>query len=529
MVNPTANSALQVWRNACLETVEVHAPEWPELAGLASCASKTYRASDGVEVLQDMAKKAFHAYRYLSSTPLAPSHPIIGLDQLVANCRDFIRAWPFHSTIPAIQALLNSALALRETESVFLREVERVASRFASGVVVSPRSNLVPLILERVVNDLDLDGLEVRTITELNSDFANHYEVSIVIGEPGSTFASFWASPKTEVRRKGWLFTAPSAAHVVSLIAGGCQSVDMDSYWLLDTRCHPLIALVDDNEVVINFPSFTRRPEEVEVSWPKVAPHPSGIGESTTLARQVSLVSGRVIFFCDEGGPQPRILRVGESSLNVLPGNLIELGPGTFLVIRSGRSYSDEIRSRAAAKLRKEGWTDTTLDHTVAAVRFLKERLQQCLDDEGSEIVRQRLRRLGLADGYAQVLITNPLDDDYIAPLEKGYDAFVEAINAPELLTTKPQIFKLRAAHRQAGAEIRDEMLRALESDPTWMDRLDHDGFVKVDVAGLGSLLIETVAKVHDQSSMVPMTRLGHLLDLSGHAFVPTADKSGLI
>lgn len=528
MVNPTANSALEVWKNACLETVEVHVPDWPELADLASCARRTFRASDGIDTLQGMAKKAFHAYRYLSSTPLAPSHPVIGLDQLVADCRDFVHAWPSHSTIPAIQALLNSALALRETESVFLREVEIVASRFDSGVVVSPDSNLVPLILERVVNDLDLHGLEVHTVTQLNSDFANNYEVSIVIGEPGSTFASFWASPKTEVRRKGWLFTAPPAAHVVSLIAGGCQSIDTDSYWLLDKRCHPVIALVDDNEVALNLSLLARRLEEVEVSWPRVAPHPSIAGESTTFARQVSLASGRVIFFCDRGGPQPRILRVGESGLTVLPGKLMELGPGTFLVIRSGRSFPDEIRSRAAAKLRKEGWTDTTIDHTVAAVRFLKERLQHCLDNEGTEIVRKRLRRLGLSDGYVLALTTNPLDDDYIAPLEKGYDAFVKAIFAPELLTIKPQIFKLRAAHRRAGAEIRDEMLGALESDPLWIDRLDRDGFVKVDLGGLGSLLIEIVAKVHDEPSNVPIARLGHLLNTSGHAFGPTENESGL-
>lgn len=516
--------ALQLWQDSCFAEVEVRAPFWPELSSFFECTRKTYGASEGAEILQGLAGRAFEAYRVLASSPLAPSHPIIGLDKLIADSKEFARQWPSHSATHPVRSLAEAATVLLPTQSVFVAPLEAVISRFDSGVLVAPRANLVELIRRTINDELELNGLAVHTKTELNSLASPRYDIVIVIGEPGATYASFRSSAKMEARRNGWLLTAPPARRVALLIAGDCQSVDGDSYWLLGASYHPPLILHDDHDAPIQLPSVSHYLVE-RPTWPTVTPSESYVGEPTTLARQVSFTSGRVAFFRDQRWPQPKVLSVGESGLAILPGTLLDLSPGALVVLRVGRSDQDEIRHRAEARLRREGWTGGELDEAATAVSFLKERLQKCLDREGADALRQRLVKLGLPDSYALTLTRNPLDDNYIAPLEKGYDAFVDAIGALELNATKPLLFKLRAAHRQVGNEIRTEMQKGLEADHTWMDALDNSGFAKVDTMRLGSLFVEVVSKVHEQCLLVPTTHLGQMLDASGHRFTPTTEE----
>ena len=516
--SPSSSKTLDVWYDASSESIEVHAPLWPELAALHEAARQLYRESDGVEVFDTLARRAFDAYRILASTPVSPLHEAIGSVALIRDCDDTAQRWPSHAHSPIAVSLGMATRTLVTTESVFVSPLEAVASRFGSGVVVAPRASLVASIRTVLVDELELNGLVVLTRSELKLLVNERFDVAIVIGEPGATYATFRLRAQAEARRAGWLLTAPPAAHVALLVAGDCQAIVPEAYWLLASGNHPTLELIDEEARPADLPSVTQQLLE-EPSWPIVPPPPARIGESIVMARQVSFASKRIAYFSDKGWPRPRVLQAGETSIGTAYRQLDDLGLGAIFIMRAGRSDLDEIRRRAEARLRNDGWGTDEIQRASEAADLLKERLRQCLASEGVASLKRRLQASGLSEGYALVLTRNPLNEAYIAPIDKGYDIFVEVLGLPELHDVKSLLFKLRSAHQQSGNEIRSEMEQGLRTDPSWMDQVDNAGFAVVDAGALGSLFLEVLTRVHEQSVPVSAACLGHLLDVSGRLF----------
>lgn len=505
---------LDLWDFAAAPMIEVRTPEWPELNRYANALWTLFRVAGDVEQLADMRRIAFRAYRYLSSTPLAPGDDVIELDAVVTGCREFVEGWPLHSGAPPSLALADAAEALQSVPSVFRSELESVASRFDSGVLIVPRVHLKTQV-RAVLADLELDGVDVATKADLRVS-GICYELVVVIGDPAATYATMRVPAVDEASRSGWLLTAPQAPHVAVLLPAGCQSLDTERCWLLGRDSHPPLRVGNEQGSPISIPAVSHHLATSRAfATPVLAPvMTSG---TTARAQPVFFVSGRWTFFSEETPPDPRVLLSGEDGdLQLRRCHVGEVRPGAIVALRVGRGENEEIGRRAAKRLKLEGFTDDMVAGAIETSQLLKRLLAKRIEEVGTKGVEYELRSKGLSAGYARVLARCPLRPEYIAPDEKGYNAFVEMLGEPRLADQKARLFRLRYARRVAGHDIRRELESQLRSDMSWSDDLDAEGYACVETEGLGAMYLEVVASVLKEDQPVAIASLGRLLDPDG-------------
>lgn len=512
---------LNLWEDAAASTVEVRTPMWPELRQFSTCLWDVFHTAAGIEELQQARALGFQAFRYLASTPLAPSDAVVELQEVIETCRKFANKWPTHSAAESVRSLAEAAQALSEVHSPFTEELEAVASRYESAVLLVPSERLREHV-KAVLDYLELDGIQVATKSELRVG-DRHFEAEIIIGDPAWTYASMRVSPSPEAQLSGWLFTAPPAPHVVVLLASGCQSIDSDKCWLLSIGEHPVIRLSDRHGKPFTLPPVTHH-LTAEQSWHQMSVVPASPGVATSIAKPLSLVSGRIVFFSEEDPPHPRVLFAREDGgIDIRDVPLRDLRPASIILLRVGRSETEELRRRATEWLKfKKGWSDAKVDQTLEAAEQLKTRLQSLLATEGVQGVEARLQAEGLSEGYSRFLVRHPLRSDYIAPV-KGYDAFVKVLGKAAcaiMMEQKPLLVSLRSAIRQTGHDIRKEFETRLCSDTGWADDVDADGVAVIFSEVLGTVYLEVVAQVHDGEQQVATSTLGHLLTSTGTLFI---------
>ncbi len=517
MASNEGAALLAMWDDAAAPTIEVRAPTWPELTEFSRYLSTLFGSLADIEMLASVRRSGFSAYRYLTSTPLSPADVEVELPSIIEDCRNFVKAWPSHSLSQSLISFADAARGLLCSESPFANELELVGSRYDQAILLVPRESLkipVKLVLDR----LELNGVQVATKAELRVA-TGRAEAVIVIGDPAITYASMWIPASLEAQRSGWLLTAPSASHVIVLLAGGCQTIDSSMWWLLDTEQHPTMHFRGRHGNPITLPTVLHHFEGVHSRdiLPAVPPPP---GVATSTARLVSFVSGRIVFFSDEAPPEPRILSFAEDgSIDIDQLPVQDLGPDSILLLRVGHSEAEELRHRAIERLRADGWSETKVRQSLEAAEHLKSLLKQLLAIHGRQYVEEKLRAEGLSKGYAQGLVHRPLRFDYIAPAEKGYDAFVNVLGEFSLKAKRGLLVGLRTATRQAGRDIRFEMEKRLGSSLTWRDDLDADGFARIHTERLGTIFLEVVVQVHDGDRQVATSNLGHLLNRTGERF----------
>ena len=510
-------SILDLWDKAAAPIIEVRFPNWPELAQYTNALWTLFRVAGDVEQLAETRRVAFCAYRYLTSTPLAPAEDVIALDAVVTGCLEFAVGWPLHSAAGPSLALADAADALRFVPSVFRSELECVVSRFESGVLVVPRKDLKPHV-KAVLADLELNSVDVATKADLRAS-AICYELAVVIGDPATTYASRNVPAADEARRSGWLLTAPQASHVAVLLAAGCQNFDPDRCWLLGADEHPVLGLENQHGATVSIP-----PVDHHLSTPQIFAtlvRNSVLSSGTTMpARPVFFVSGRLAFFSGETPPKPRVLLTSEDGgIDLRHSRLGYLRPGTIVALRVGRGETEEIACRAVERL-KESYTDEMVAAAIEASQTLKRLLAKRIAEVGTRGVEDELRSKGLSPGYARVLARHPLRPEYIAPVEKGYDAFVQVLGDPRLADQKEPMKLLRNAHREVGHDIRNELEAQLCSDTSWTEDIDAEGYAYVDFHRLGTMYLEVVACVFDVDQPVAVASLGRLLDPDGSEHV---------
>jgi hypothetical protein len=505
---------LDLWEDATAPIIEVRAPDWPELTQYTNALWTLFHVAGDVEQLADTRRVAFRAYRYLTSTPLAPGDDVIELDAVITGCLEFAEGWPLHSGAGPSLALADAADALRSVPSVFRRELECVASRYESGVLVVPRAHLKSHV-KAVLADLELNGVDIATKAELRVS-GIRYELAVVIGDPAATYASMRVPAADEASRSGWLLTAPQASHVAVLLAAGCQNLDTERCWLLGTGGHPPLRLGNEHGAPISIPPVAHHLTTSRAfATPVLAPALSS--GTTALAQPVFFVSGRWTFFSDETPPEPRVLLSGEDGgIDLRHSRLGDLRPGAIVALRVGRGESEEIARRAVERLKSERFTDDMVASAIEACQTLKRLLANRLAEVGTRGVEHELRSKGLSPGYARVLARHPLRSEYIAPGQKGYNAFVEVLGEQCLADQKPLLIRLRHARRMAGHDIRHELEAQLCSDTSWTDDLDAEGYACVDTQRLGAMYLEVVARVFDEDQPVAIASLGRLLDSDG-------------
>lgn len=509
---------LAMWDDAAAPTIEVCAPTWPQLTEFSGRLWTLFRTLADVEALVPARSFGFRGYRYLTSTPLSPADVVITLEPVIETCHEFVNAWPSHAGAASVRSLAEATEALVVSDSPFAEQLEAVASRYDSAVLLVPAQRLKAPV-QSALDRLELNGVEVATKSELRLGTTRRFEAAIVIGDPAWTYASMRVPATLEAQRSGWLLTAPSAPRVIVLLAGGCQSIDNSAWWLLGAGQHPAIHLGDQHGKPITLPPVAHHLATARTSYTlSVGPAPPGV--TTTIASPVSFASGRIAFFSEDGPPEPRVLLAADDGgVDIHHVPIQDLRPSSIVLLRVGHSETEELRRRAIERLRTNGWSDAELRQALQAAEHLKILLRELLKIDGRQHVEVRLRAEGLSDGYARVLTRHPLRGDYIAP-QKGYDAFVSVLGDPALREQKGLLFGLRHATRQAGHDIRRELEERLCSDISWTDDIDADGFARICAEGLGTIYLEVVIQVHEEHREVAISSLGHLLDPTGEPFL---------
>lgn len=505
---------LDLWEDAAAPIIEVRTPDWPELTQYTNALWTLFHVAGDVEQLADTRRIAFRAYRYLTSTPLAPGEDVIELDAVVTGCLQFAEGWPLHSGAEPSLALAAAADTLRSAPSVFRSELECVASRFESGVLVVPSAHLKTHV-RAVLADLELNGVDVATKAELRVS-GICYGLAVVIGDPAATYSSMHVPAAHEASRSGWLLTAPQASQVAVLLVAGCQNLDTERCWLLGRGGHPPLRLCNEHGAPISIPATSHHLTTSRVFVTPVLA-PALTSGTTALAQPVFFVSGRWTFFSDETPPEPRVLLSGEDgSIQLRHSRLGDVRPGAIVALRVGRGENEEIARRAADRLKSEGFTDEMVSSAIEASQILKRLLAERIAEVGTSGVEDELRSKGLPAAYARALAHHPLRSEYIAPGQKGYNAFVEMLGEPRLADQQPHLIRLRHARRMAGHDIRRELETQLCLDTSWTDDLDAEGYACVDTQRLGAMYIEVVASVIDEDQPVAIASLGCLLNPDG-------------
>jgi len=521
------------WESATWPRVDVHRIAWPEL-------EEVLRAASGLRPFVQMSSAAVQfvgstvgARRILTTTPLAPRHMLVGLDEILAKITGFLRDHPAHSICEPLQLLAGALDAIRDSESPFAEWFGNVLSEYSEdargrpeAVVVVPRQAWVPAVGEWMSAE-ELSCVDVASPAQLRT--VGGYRAVLLAGHPATAFSSVWKDPETVLRESGWLLTAPPAAHVRMALPADAPAIKPYAAWLLPDGAHPPLKV---NE------SGPHRAQPALHDWgapdhgvPTV-PRLAIIGNAEveeTHAVAILTATGYSVFFHSQLGPRPHVVVVddetGGVALTVVKPSALRAG--LLLAVRVGVAPHEQVVTRANSWLKqRRRWSDDDIQQTREAAFALKGALRTARVLVGVEELHRRLVGRGVESGYAHVLLHNPLDEHYIVPQRlAAFDALTTVIGAPELAAQFDALANVRVAHQQAGEDIRREVVDLLRARP-WVDRVDEDGWVALQANGLGTLLLTIVTGRSEKQLAVPRTWLGVPIDRSGRrVFAIDADE----
>lgn len=522
------------WESATRPRVEVHRIAWPQLEEVS-------RTAHGLDPFVEMSSAAaqflcltISTRRVLTTTPLAPWHVLVGLDELLAKITGFLGVHPAHSLCEPLQPLAAALDALRDPVSPLAEWFGNLLSEYGEdphgrpeAVVVVPRRAWVPAVRGWLRAE-ELTCVDVASPAELRT--AGGYRAVLLAGHPATAFSSAWKDPEAVVRESGWLLTAPPAAHVRMALPADAPAIDPDATWLLPAGAHPSLKVND---------SGPHRTQPAVHDWgapdhsvrraPRLMINGNVDEEEKTFASAILTASGYSVFFHVQLGPRPHVVEVEDETDGVAL-TVIEpsaLNAGELLAVRVGAAPHEQVVTRAELWLkRRRRWSDDDIQRTRAAAGALKVALRRARVFVGVEELHRQLVGRGVETGYAGVLLYNPLDEHYIVPQRPaGFDALTAVIGAPELAAQFDALQTVRVAHQQAGEEIRRELVDLLRP-LTWVDQVDEDGWVALHADGLGTLLLTIVTGRSAEQVAVPRTWLGAPIDRSGRrVFAIDADE----
>lgn len=511
------------WESATRPRVEIHRVAWPVLEEVSSTGRGLYPFAEMSSAATQFLGLTVSVQRVLTTTPLAPRHVLVGLDELLAKITDFLDDHPAHSLCEPLQPLAAALEVLHNAASPFAEWFGNVLSEYGEdahgrpeALVVVPRRAWVPAVREWVSTE-ELTCVDVATPAQLRTVCG--YRAVLLAGHPATAFFSAWKDPEAFLRENGWLLTAPPAAHVRMALPADAPVVNPDAAWLFPDGAHPRLKVND---------SGPRRAQPALHDWrapdhgvrrvPRLVIN-GNVEEGETHASAILTASGYSVFFHSQLGPRAHVVAVDDKTHGVAL-TIIKppaLHVGLLLALRVGVAPYEQVVARADSWLKqRRRWSDDDIQQTKAAGCALKDALRRARILVGGEELHRQLVGRGVESGYARVLLHNPLDEHYIVPQRPaGFDALTAVIGAPELAAQFVALATVRVAHQQAGEEIRREVVDLLRAH-TWIDRVDEDGWAALYADGLGTLLLTIVTGRSQEQLAVPRTWLGAPIDRSG-------------
>lgn len=500
-------SDLDVWQVATEPDIDVHRVPWPELSDLTR-AVRALR-DDITPVAGRVTSAVWAARRVLTSTPLPPSDPAVGLAPLVDKLGTFLVEHAAHTDAAALAAVRDAANALLAAASPISTWAGDVLSEYGAqrdgrpeAVLVVPRA----VLAEPVRTWLEGDGfscVDIATPADLRQ--GRLHQAALVLGHPAATYATPFSPPQTAAREVGWLLTSPPAHRVRLALLDDDPALNAHDVWVWpDAVAHPRWHLTVPDRAPATL---------TQVAWFTPAPvvpgtvaRPTGQIDDPVDATAVVTASGHTIYFSPATGPRPAFLGLedtGDVTISRVP--ITQLTVGRVLVEHTSNAARDELDARANQwLLNGRGWTQTRIDAARAASLNLKRALSWALHVRGKDDVVDSLRKRGLDRQYARRLTDHVLDLDYIAPFTKGFTPLVNVLAEtpfPDEDLIDPiraavhDLSALRAAHQHAGELIHVDLRQRLRGR-TWEDELTTTGYALVHDDTLGDVLLTTVVVI---------------------------------
>lgn len=521
------------WTAAEAPTVDVHRAPWPQLERLRTVVAPLREHVEASSLAADVVTGAYLARRMLTATPLAPTHPLIGLGELAEAIAAFTAERPGHSLTPllapvaaAVADLLTGPSPVAQACADVLCEYGETPVGTPEALLVVPRRAWVEPVRRWLAAE-ELTCVDVATPADLRSTPAGHVAV-VVLGHPALAFSSAFRAPEVAAREYGWLLTAPPAGRVRLVLTADAPRVQGEALWLLPRGAHPPLRLTDAGPTrtltgPVLEPGVAMEPVPHEwVAAPPAAlrrtPAPLVAPEEGSTAVEVHLASGHAVFFHPEIGARPHQVVVDDDTgaVALTTTKVAELRRGAVLAVRVGAAAYEQVLGRADAWLRtRRGWTRERIEEVRMCSLRLKLELLHHLALRGHEPLRRQLSRY-VSDSYARVLLHNPLTPNYIAPQKReGFDALVKVLGVNDIAGRYTELATVRAAHQQAGEAIRRELLDTLRTQP-WVADVDDQGWAAISAGDLGDLLLAVVTARLDHPVTVPRTWLGAPIDNRG-------------
>lgn len=526
MVELSSKQIDDIWIKSNDPKIFFHSVSWPDLEKFVGSCHEVYGFSNKSDLLSNLAKQGFNIYKNLTFAPIESTNPINNLSQLIQDCKDFIDSRSEYSAIDSVYKLLSNALVLeKESSLIAVAVLDKELSRygvFDQGILENqPEAAVVILVPELVeATKASLQEQEYEAIVCTPSQLRNYYRFKaiIIVGDISNAFTSYWMDKQTAAKTYGWLFTSSIADEVIAVSAFGSK-LDLDSYWLLPNQFHPNLHPTYRPSSSINFSTADRSFQEKISSLSIHVPNDNYFSQTPPSITDISafrylLCSGREVYFDNFQGPVPRVISIEESFIDIKKRNSKDIYKGDILLLQTKSSPHLEIEKRAGEILQNKGWSKDEIASTLKAQKCLKNSLQTALGVIGENRLSQLLQNKGISKQYSIYLCRAPLKQDYIAPNELGFKFLIEVIGPPELLRSQHSLEQLRQAHKEAGKQIKKDIIDYLSKDLNWIDQLFATGFIEIKTSNLGNLLIEIVSQNRtDLQYRVTKTYLGKALE----------------
>jgi hypothetical protein len=510
MTGDIDRSIMRLWESTSSLSVEVLSVEWESFSEFNDSFLKVARDITEIALLLEVAKSCWRIRRTLLSTPLRPSYFADIFRQISSDCLHFADVAAEHSASHMIAALEQSCASLAESENPLVIELENISSRFdRTGLLLSEEA-LRPAV-QNLLDDFELDGISVLSAKQLRNFDAPPLDSLICVGNPQQSFRRSIATSRADSQRSGWLFTSPPAPKTFMVATSLSKPVAVNDLWLLDGS-RPAIEIIANGDISSSpFEAEITEPDKVEISN---IPWSVAVVEHRVMCVKVAFQSGRLAFFSESKLGSPRVIDIDERGrVAIIRVPALNLAPGMVILLQGSRSETEEIRERAVQMLRLLGDKEKEIHEVLELVSQVKRKMSEVLDTYGKEWFESRLTESGLGTGYSRYLISAPLHPEYIAPT-KGFNQFLTAIGLEESIKMKPSIERYRSACRRAGQRMDRGLLRDLESDTEWEDRLDSGGATTIARRESGTLLVERVMRI-GESVEVPVSQIGKMIGVA--------------
>jgi len=524
-------AALDIWEVSADPAVVTRRIAWPELVAFSRALTALREPAVASSAVARVFAAAAATRRLLCSVPLPPTHPAISLQAVCGEVELYLTAHPDHVAADAVRPLRHAADDLMRGRSPLAAWAGEEVSRYGhdselsrpEAVIIVPRREMAaPVRCWLAEEELHAD---VLTAAEARSCMP--YRAALLAGHPGYTYASPWCDPQTALRCFGWLLTAPPAATVHIALPGDTPALDENAAWLLPGDAHPRPRSADPG------PPPSARTWSAPLPTPRIVrPATVEAGLDVTLGTPVTLAGPASVYYHPQLGPRPHVVLLDDETgaLRITAAAVQSLRPGTLLVLRVGLAEHTELVERADRWLaERRAWPASKITAARQLIATIKSRLAKARDERGSDAVQRELvLKGGVDDTYARALVTSPLDDFYICPQRRaGYVALLRVLGLERHDDQFEVLAAVRAAHQQAGEEIRRDLLAHLAVDRAWVDQVDEHGWTQVTLNGHGQLLLAAIAAMGDTALPVPRTLLGAPLDKAGYRMRRLPENGG--